>query len=271
MRYLNAVFCFGIIFLFSTTCFADKFPYRDEYPELNIIELSELKSGYDFEEFLLIDVRSKTEFETIRIKHAINIPYADARFTGYLGQIVEENPDKKIVVYGNGGNSIKSYKAAEDAKHAILPHVYAFDAGILAWAKAYPSETYLLTDILKDSEKQLIAEEQFIKRNIDFESFKKMAVKRNAVLIDARDPIQRIEKIKGLEKALPISMDKLVKNVISKGRHKDKQLLIFDQVGGQVNWLMYYLVDNGYTNFYFLNGGATAILHKQEYRLTYIQ
>lgn len=42
--------------------------------------------------------------------------------------------------------------------------------------------------------------------------------------------------------------------------------MIFDQVGKQVRWLMYYLVNSGYTNYFFLDGGATAILKEQEYR-----
>ena len=57
-----------------------------------------------------------------------------------------------------------------------------------------------------------------------------------------------------------------IKNIIDKGNMKDKSLFIFDQVGKQVNWLMYYLVDNGYSNFYFLDGGATAVLKSQDYR-----
>jgi len=47
---------------------------------------------------------------------------------------------------------------------------------------------------------------------------------------------------------------------------KDKQLVIFDQVGKQVLWLMYYLEDKGYKNYYFLKGGATSVLKKQKYR-----
>ena len=89
--------------------------------------------------------------------------------------------------------------------------------------------------------------------------------------MDIRDPMQRKQTIPGLEKALQVSLDKLVKNIISQERMKDKQLLIFDQVGRQANWLMYYLVENGYTNFYFLNGGATTVLKIQDYRVTYTQ
>ena len=47
---------------------------------------------------------------------------------------------------------------------------------------------------------------------------------------------------------------------------KDKQLVIFDQVGKQVLWLMYYLEDKGYKNYYFLKGGATSVLKEQKYR-----
>ena len=72
--------------------------------------------------------------------------------------------------------------------------------------------------------------------------------------------------VPGFEKALPIPLNKLIKNIINKERKKDKQLLIFDQVGKQVRWVMYHLEDKGYKDYYFLSGGATEVLKEQKYR-----
>ena len=153
----------------------------------------------------------------------------------------------------------------------MIPNVFAYDAGIVAWAISYPTDTMLLCVELVSTEKQLISAEQFIQRNLDFDTFKEKAASNNVMVIDARDPIQRKQGVPGLEKALHISLDKLVKNIVNKEHLKDKQLLVFDQVGRQVNWLMYYLVDKGYTDFYFLKGGATAVLKTQDYRVTYAE
>lgn len=47
---------------------------------------------------------------------------------------------------------------------------------------------------------------------------------------------------------------------------QDKDLLIFDQVGKQVQWLEYYLMEYGYKNYWFLKDGATKVLGEQKYQ-----
>ena len=271
MRYLALVIVNIVILLISSTCFAVDFPYRDKYPELNIIELVDLKSAYDKGDLVVVDLRSELEYETIQIKGAIHLSYGHAKFNALLAKIAEQNPNKKIAVYDNGVDCIKSYKAAEDALYGMIPNVYVFDAGIATWAQAYPSATLLLGNELTPSKAQIISVEKTSNSHLDFDTFIQQAGSKDAVVIDTRDPIQRTQKLPGLENAMLIPIDKLVKNIIKKGHMKNKQLYIFDQVGRQVKWLMYYLVDNGYTNFYFLDGGATAVLKEQVYRVSSYQ
>ena len=267
MRYIAACTVTLLLTLFAALpTVANNFPYREFYSEVSIINLADLKTGYDRKEFVIVDVRSAAEFETIHIKGAVNLPYSNAQFSERLRGFAGKNPGKKIAVYCNGITCIKSYKAAEDAVYAKMTNVYAFDGGIGAWARAYPADTLLNNNEISAPVQQLISEERFKNSCMDFASFKENSKGDNAVLIDARDPIQRKEKLPGLDQALQIPMDKLVDNIIARGNMKDKELYIFDQVGGQVNWLMYYLVANGYSNFHFLDGGATAVLKKQEYR-----
>ena len=61
-------------------------------------------------------------------------------------------------------------------------------------------------------------------------------------------------------------MDKFIPNFVQKKVNQDKHLFIFDQVGKQVRWLEYYLVENGYQNYTFLKGGATSVLKVQKYK-----
>ena len=60
--------------------------------------------------------------------------------------------------------------------------------------------------------------------------------------------------------------DKLIPNFVKAKANQDKKLLIFDQVGKQVIWLEYYLIENGYKDYVFLKGGATSVLGSQNYK-----
>ena len=48
--------------------------------------------------------------------------------------------------------------------------------------------------------------------------------------------------------------------ILKQGRYKNKVLYFVDAVGRQVEWLQYYLKQNGYEKYYFLQGGAAGIL-----------
>jgi len=256
----------SLLALVGGICLADDFPYRKDYPDVPVVELQELKTGYDDGTFLFVDVRSQIEFDAIHPKDAIHISLSSSDFGSSLKSLAEKNPGKNIAVYCNGITCLKSYHAAQKAKEEGMNNVYAFDAGIPAWASAFPAETLLVGKIITDPEKQLISDDAFHKVLLDFDAFKKLAEAPNAQVIDARDPMQRTQKLPGFENAMPIPLDKMIKNIIDQDRLKDKQLLIFDQVGKQVRWLMYYLDDKGYKDYYFLKGGATSVLKEQEYR-----
>lgn len=269
MRNLIVLTCLGIGCLLSTVCTGEELPIRIFYPEIETIEPGELKSGLDSGKFIVVDIRSKTEFETIHIKNAINVPYDHAFFARYLDKIAQNGTNKTIVLYENGLNSAKVFKAADDAfVSARFLGVLAFDAGIAAWAETYPSETIVQGIELMRPEEQLVSEEKFNSKNLDYGSFKEKAAKSNAVVLDVRDPLEREGHLPGFEKALKVPTDKLVKNIIKKGNMKDKKLYIFDHGGRRVKWLMYSLIDNGYTDFYFLNGGATSVSKEGNYSVS---
>lgn len=266
VKILKWVVLFIAFSLAGSACLAADLPFRKDYPDVKTIETEELKAGYDEGTFIIVDVRSSLEYDVIRVKGAFHVTLSDAEFVQNLKTLAMQYPNKKIAVYCNGGTCLKSYKAATDAMESGLSNVYAYDAGIPDWTNKYPSETLLLGKAVTDPKKQLIPKSELEKRTVNFEEFKRRAAEPDSVAIDTRDPIQRTQKLPGFERALPIPLDKIIKNVINKGNLKDKQLLIFDQVGKQVRWLMYYLVDQGYTNYYFLEGGATSVLKEQQYR-----
>lgn len=266
MHLARLAVCTLVFVLVSSWSIAVEFPYRKDYPNVPIIEIADLKKGYDDGSILIIDVRSSLEFNTIHPKGAYHVSLSNVSYKSNLKELVAKHPDKKIALYCNGTTCLKSYKATQKAMEEGIKDVYAFDAGIPAWANAYPSETLLVGKKITDPKKQLIPKSDLVKVSLDFEAFKKKAAEPGSVVIDVRDPMQRAQKFTEFENVLPIPLDKLINNIIEKNRMKDKQLIIFDQVGKQVRWLMYYLEDNGYKNYYFLKGGATAVFKEQKYR-----
>ena len=265
MNYLQSV-ALGIIFLLlPVVCLSEEYPYRKDYPQVPVIELADLKVGYDADVFIIVDVRSRLEFDTIHIKNAVHIPLANILFEDKIIALSKENPGKKITMYCNGVTCLKSYKATESALEVGLKQVYAFDGGIPTWANAYPTETLLLGKEIKDPGKQLIPKSEFQKLCLDYEMFKQKATEENAIVFDARDAIQRTRDLPGLKDVKHVPLDKFIRMVVNRGVMKKNTFLIFDQVGKQVRWLMYHLVNEGYTEFYFLKGGATSVLKKQEY------
>src|SRR4030042_871965 len=95
-----------------------------------------------FNDVLVIDVRSKYEFDTLHVKDAINVPLT----TGFGDKMVllRDKHKKPFVFYCNGKTCHKSYDAALLAAKARLDEIYAYDAGIFDWAKAQPEKTALL-------------------------------------------------------------------------------------------------------------------------------
>jgi rhodanese-related sulfurtransferase len=221
---------------------------------------------YEAGNAIIVDVRSKIEYNVIHPIGAVHIPISNMKFAKNVASLAKQNAGKKIVFYCNGITCLKSYKATKKAMGAGIQNVYAYDAGVPEWASLFPEKTLLLGKEVVDPEKQIIPKAEFKKKCLPFEDFKTKASANGGMVIDVRDHIQRSQKLPGLKKAKAIPLDNFIPNFVEKKANQDKHLYIFDQVGKQVRWLEYYLVDNGYQNFTFLKGGATAVLKTQKYK-----
>ncbi len=257
---------FLVILGFVSPGFATKFPHRKDYPAVQPINSEELIKDYEAGNAIIVDVRSKIEFNVIHPKGAVHVPISNVKFAKKVATLAKQNAGKKIVFYCNGITCLKSYKATKKAMAAGIQNVYAYDSGIPEWASLFPEKTLLLGKAVVDSEKQIIPKSEFKKKCLPFEEFKAKASSNGGLVIDVRDHIQRSQKLPGLEKAKAIPLDNFIPNFVEKKVNQDKHLYIFDQVGKQVRWLEYYLVANGYQNFTFLKGGATAVLKTQKYK-----
>ena len=104
------------------------FPGREKYPDVSYIELADLFNRKARNEIVIVDARSNYEFETLRIKGAVNIPVASKNFEIEV-QKLRKKTDKPIVFYCNGHRCMKSYIAAKKCMDVDIKDVIAFDAG----------------------------------------------------------------------------------------------------------------------------------------------
>lgn len=231
----------------------EEFPYRARYPSVEIISTVELSKR--FNEVLVIDVRTKYEFDTLRIKDAVHAPLG----AGFAQKMVQLRAQykKPFVFYCNGKTCVKSYDAVLFAAKAKHRDLYAYDAGVFDWAMAQPEKAVLLgRSPVKPGD--LIDEKSFKARLIEPDDFAQR-VNTNSIVLDVRDRGQRDAAL-FLFKEQRAQLDDVMKidAVIEEARAQKKTLLVYDQAGKQVQWLQYYLVRKNLKDYYFMKGGAQA-------------
>ncbi|MBU2647673.1 hypothetical protein KKI24_23395 [bacterium] len=220
--------------------------------------MSTAELNEQFNNYIIIDVRSRFEFEVIHVAKAEHASIAKMTFANDLLKITGNNKQKAIAFYCNGITCAKSYKAAVKADKLGYTNSRVYDSGIFEWTQAYPSKSVLLGKSPVDPSK-LIPKSELKKKMIEKDEFAKRSNGPDAVLFDLRDPMQRIKNPVFPQKAIRIDMDKFVKNLENQQFLKtieNKEMYIFDAVGKQVGWLQYYLEEKNIKNYTFLQGGA---------------
>ena len=254
MRSILIVVCLSMLVVAQAIMAkSNEFPGRDLYPEIPFIEIKDLKAK--FKDVVIVDVRSAYEYETLRIRGALNFPLASKTFTEDM-QKLRTKTDKPIVVYCNGKTCMKSYKAVIKCMHSDIKGVTAFDAGVLDWAKNNPADALLLGKVLNDP-KKLISKDDFKKHTITPDDFGNRIAETEAIVLDVRDRFQRegISLFVGREYRVYLDDTKRLDRFINKAINENKPLLIYDAAGKQVVWLQYYLQERGVKDYAFMDGG----------------
>ena len=117
MKYLLVI----LLTIISLSALAEEsFPGRKLYPKVPFIELEDFYN--QIKDVVVIDARSKYEYETLRIKKAVSVPLAltSKRFQKKMMMLRQENPGKKLVFYCNGHTCMKSYIKLLNAVFLIL-------------------------------------------------------------------------------------------------------------------------------------------------------
>jgi rhodanese-related sulfurtransferase len=235
----------------------DEFPNRKLFPAVPVISLEDLYKKMD--KVIIVDARSKYEHDTINITDALNIPVDNPDFVDRMHKLRAENPNTQIVTYCNGKTCKKSYEAVQKCRNAGIPNVVAYDAGIFDWAKKYPEKSTLLGHTPVDL-RRLISPQDLQKRMISVEQFDSMVARKDVIVLDIREPLQRegLSLFPGIDRSADMDDKAELDKYINDALKDNKMLLVYDAVGKQVEWLMYYLQEKGVQNYAFMKGGAQA-------------
>lgn len=240
---------------------SDEFPNRKLFPAVPVISLDDLYQKMD--KVIIVDVRSKYEYDTINIVKAVNIPVLEPNFIERMRKLRKDNPNTEIVAYCNGKTCKKSYEAVQKCRNAGIPNIVAYDQGIFDWAKKYPRTAQLLGKSPVDLGK-LISKQDLQRHMISVDKFEALAARKDVIVLDIREPLQRegVALFPGIDKEADMDDKTLINKYIDDAIRNNKTLLVYDGVGKQVEWLMYYLEDKGLNRYAFMKGGARAYYDK---------
>lgn len=246
------------IFLSMASANNSGFPGRGEFPDIPIFEVSDLKSKIN--QVVVVDTRSKYEYDTLKIKGSIHIPVAAKTFEQQV-QTLRTKTNKPIVFYCNGRTCFKSYLAVKKAIAAGIKDTYAFDAGIFEWVKSVPEKSELLGKSPVKAN-QLIDSKIYKARLLDPNEFSERILSggTKSMVLDVRDMYQRagVGFYPGKERWVSLDDKAKLTKYLQKAKDKNKTLFIYDEVGKQVRWLQYALEEMGIKDYYFMNKGAKA-------------
>ena len=257
----NLLFSLGILLSFiisPSVLAADKgFPGRAEFPNIPLYQKADLLKNFD--KVVVVDARSSLEFDTLRIKGAINIPVSDDNF-GKKVRELRKKTKKPIVFYCNGRTCYKSYKATKAALRRGVRKVYAYDAGVFEWAKENPQHAVLLGESPMDPNK-IIPKAKLKARFLSPKKFTetaRAAPSKKRLILDVRDMYQRggVGYFTGIERWASLNDQEKLDGYLKKARDENRTLYIYDEAGKQVRWLQYTLEQHNIKNYFFMKKGV---------------
>lgn len=249
----------SILSISSLAIAADEgFPGRVKFPEVAIYDKAKLMQS--MQDVVVVDARSSLEFDTLRVKGALNIPVAGKQFVAEV-QALRTRTAKPIVFYCNGRTCMKSYLAVQKSMAAGVKNVYAYDAGMFEWVETYPQYSELLGKSPVDL-KSIISMAAFKKHLLTPDDFsnKAYALGTKSLVLDVRDKYQRgaAGLFPGKERWVSLDKTQEINAAIAQAKKENKTLFIYDEVGHQVQWLQYTLEQDKMPNYYFMAHGARA-------------
>lgn len=235
----------------------EEFPARKLFPAVPYVELDDLYKKFD--KVIIVDVRSKYEYDTLKISGAVNIPVQEVGFVENMKKLRADNPGKEIMTYCNGKTCKKSYEAVQKCRNQRIENVTAYDAGVFDWTKKYPHKAELFGVAPVDLRK-LIGKDELDKRMISIEQFEGLLTSKDVIVLDVREPLQRegLSLFPGIDHTADLDDKAALDRYVNQAIQENKTLLVYDAAGKQVEWLMYYLEHKDLKKYAFMKGGAHA-------------
>ena len=257
LRNVRIVFTYiMLLFICSAAVNAnDNFPNRKLYPGLKYVELIKFQEIYP--EVIVVDVRSKYEYDTLHIKGAVNYSRAELDFIQKMEKLRADNKGKTLVLYCNGRTCEQSYKAGKKCKDHHIDNVLVYDGGVFEFSTANPRLAILVGKEMGSADK-LISKKMFDSHTVNYEKFFGIVNTNNTLIVDVRDKLQRegTSLFIGKEKRAEMSEVDKLDEYIAQAKRENKTLMIYDNAGKQVRWLQYFLEDRHVKDYYFMEGGA---------------
>ena len=251
--------CFFVLLMLGALCPAaaandGDFPNRKLFPELSYISIEDFHQNY--ERYLVVDVRSPFEYHTLHAVGAMNIPRTDPDFVSRMKKLRADNKGKTIVLYCNGKKCKQSYKAGRKCHKNGIGNVLVYDQGINDWARIHPDRAVLLGKTPVDRNK-LLTRDAIQQHMVPFDDFVELARSENTVIIDVRNALDRegVSLFMGREKRADYRQIKKLDRILDKSARAGQTVLMYDNAGTEVGWMMYHLREKQIKRFYFLKGG----------------
>lgn len=249
--------CMMVVLLIASTVAAtdeQDYPLRPFYPAVKTIDTDRFLEIYF--DAIIIDVRSRFEFDVVRINKAKCVPLSEDDFIASIRRyrsLISETP---MVFYCNDSACSSAFRAVLLAQAAGYTNVFVYDAGVFPLLMVAPEKITLMATTPAQPD-LVISSDYYDKVRIDFKEFKERSTKISTLLIDIRDIYNRVHepRLKGVRN---IPMEPFIQAVTNR-IWAEKKLLIFDQNGEKTRWLQYFLQANGYSDYVFLRGGMEGL------------
>lgn len=220
---------------------------RDFYPDLSFIEAATL---YDtFYNYIVVDVRSRYEYDLMHIQDAISIPASDSDFSQRIGSLARTSK-YPIVLYANDRSDKKAHYAARELLKTGLKTIHVLDAGMSFWDKTYPQ-----TISYSRSMQPRILDTEIAQHTLHITSFNQQYSRLEGQLVDISDYSQSSFPGKNTLK-LSLDDNRKFKRIIANAVKNEQALFFADDTGLQYQWLIYSLKAAGLQQYYFLEGGV---------------
>jgi rhodanese-related sulfurtransferase len=225
------------------------------YEDIKTITMDEVLSNY--KKLLIIDPREFYEYKVLNIKGSINRPLSSLN-PSVIKKLMNIGNAEGIVFYSNGKNSSIAHRAANKSFLWGNEFTYVLEDGIFELAIKYPQAISYDGKLLQDFPKEVMGDwfNGANKHFLGIDEFQQISQRQDYMIIDVRPRHERKAELVSFRNQKVIGFDQVVRYLYQKNSPLPQKLLIYDTDEHQCILLYHYLIENKFSDFYFLKGGV---------------